>query len=163
MTITEVENAIYDWINGLLGLQVIFAHPNAPRPKTSYVLINIFDINQNGTPETDSTLLVDDSTDNIYSAQKEYSISINTYYSGAYQSAADIRNSLSKLLTQEQLYTAGLGYLMSGNIQKLTEEIDKEFEERAQFDIFFSVRSQATENIEAIKKIEINNTTIGES
>ena len=162
MTNAEIENAIYGWINGQLSLTAVFAYPNAPRPTTSYVLINFLTDLQLCTEETIGVLKVDETTDNTYSTLNEMTISINTYYSGAYQSAVDINNSLMKTTIKEYLYAAGLGFINTTQVQKIPELIDKKWEERAQFDITFSVRRSTTENIETIKKIEINDETIGD-
>ena len=168
MTITEIENVIYAWINGLLGMKVIFAYPNAGRPAASYVLINILTDIQNGTEETDRTLLIDESINNIYSSLNSITVSINTYYSGAFQKAIDIRKSIMTVSVEDQLWAAGLGYVSATNIQKIPEQIDKRWEERAQFDLVFNVRENTTENIASIKQIELTNeidnstTTIGD-
>jgi hypothetical protein len=158
----QMENTIYLWINGILGLQAIFAYPDEDRPKTPYVLINSLSDVQKGTEESTSVLLPDTSTDKTYSAVAEVTFSVNTYYSGAYQQAINIKKSLMLVEVQDLLYSSGLGYLSSTQIQKIPELIDKRWEERAQFDIVFLVRYEAKENIETIKKIEVNNNTIGD-
>lgn len=157
MNIVQIEDAIYNWINGQLGKQAIFAYPNAPRPTTPYVLINLFQIIQNGTEEGVGELQPDKSTNNTYSTLKEVTISINTYYAGALQSAHDIRNSLSLTAVLDQLWIDGLGFLNAGNIQYLPEEIDSIFEQRAQFDITFAIRTEVIENIASVQNIELTN------
>lgn len=164
MTNTEIEDTIYSWINGILGFDAIFAYPDAPRPSTSYVLINFLTDIKTGTHETIGVLQGDDSTNNTYSSLDEITISINTYYNGAFQKAVDIQKSLMLISVEDLLNDNGLGFLNHTQIQKIPEIIDKKWEERAQFDITFSVRRQTTENIATIKKIEtenlIDNTTI---
>jgi len=157
MTNTEIENIMYGWINGLLSMTAIFAYPDAPRPTSSYVLINFLTDTKLGTHETDGVLQVDDSTNNTYSSMNQTTFSINTYYDGAYQKAVDIQKSLMKLTVEEYLFDNGLGFIEMTQIQKIPELIDKKWEERAQFDISFSVRRETTENIETIKKFEIEN------
>lgn len=162
MTNVQIEDAIYGWINGLLSMAAIFAYPDTPRPTTSYVLINFLTDLQLSTEETDGTLLVNETTDNIYSSLNEVTFSINTYYSGAFQNAVNIVKSLNKLTVKEYLFAAGLGFISATQIQKIPELIDKRWEERAQFDIVFSVRRSTTENIETIKHVEINNIKVGD-
>lgn len=157
MTIATIENAIYAWIFGLLGFKTIFAYPNAGRPTTSYVLVNVITDTQTGTEETESTFLIDESIDNIYSSLNEITISINVYYAGAYQKAIDIKKSLMKVTVTDQIWNAGLGYVSATAIQKIPELIDKRWEERAQFDLVFNVRETTTENIETIQKVELTN------
>ena len=57
----------------------------------------------------------------------------------------------------DQLFAAGLGYKNAGTVNKIPEEINKQWEERAQFDCFFFTRSLDEENIETIKQIELTN------
>ena len=162
LTNVQIEDAIYGWINGLLSMTAIFAYPDAPRPTASYVLINFLTDLQNGTEETDGTLKVDESTDNIYSSVNTVTFSVNTYYDGAFQNAVTINKSLMKLTVQDYLFAAGLGFISVTQIQKIPELIDKRWEERAQFDIVFSVRRSNTENIATIKQVEVNNITVGD-
>ena len=146
MTNTEIEDIIYDWINGILSMQAIFAYPDVPRPTTSYVLINFLTDLEKGRHETIGVLKVDDSTDNTYSSLNEVTFSINTYYDGAFQKAVDIQKSLMLLSVRDLLNDNGLGFLNYTQIQKIPEIVDKKWEERAQFDITFSVRRTTTEN-----------------
>lgn len=158
LDITAIEDALYAWINIIdSSIETIFAHPNAPRPKTQYALINILESNALGREEHKDTLLVDNSIDVDYSNIEELFVTINTYYDGAYQLATKLKNSLGRITIQEQLFAAGLGYNTTSEVRDIPEEIDKKFEQRAQFDCFFFVRSLDEENIETIRKVEITN------
>lgn len=163
MNIIQIEDALYNWLNGLLGLEVIIAYPNAPRPTTSYALINIITDSEFGTEESDGELTP------IYASFNQVTISINTYYAASYQSAINIKKSLMKVEVSDQLWEAGLGYATSTQIQKIPELIDKRWEERAQFDIVFNIREEtAIETVGQIEKVQLTNeidgttTTIGE-
>lgn len=158
--IENVENILYEWVNIVLNdptIKTIFAHPNAPRPETTYVLINLVSMTPVGIEEVNSDLLLDNSIDINHSNVEELFISINTYYSGALQLASKLKNSLGRITVKEKLYRGGLGYSRATAINDIPEEIDKQWEERAQFDCFFFTRSLDTENIETIQQIEVNN------
>ena len=157
LNINQIEDAIRVWVDDVTSLEAIFAHPNAQRPITPYVLINFISATSQGTKEKDLTLLPDDSVDIDYSNLEELFVSINTYYAGAFQTTTKLKDSLDRVTVSEKLYAAGLGYLRSGTVQEIPEEIDKRWEERGQFDVFFSTRSLDEENIESIQKIEITN------
>lgn len=157
LNITNIENALYVWALGVSGVTTIFAHPNAPRPSTPYVLINVFQSTPIGVAEHENTLLGDDSIDIDYSNVEELSISINTYYSGAYQLATKLKDSLARVLVTDQLFAAGLGYSRATVVNDIPEEINKKWEERSQFDCFFFTRSLDEENIETIQEIQITN------
>ena len=157
LNITNIENTLYAWVSEVTELATIFAHPNAPRPTTPYALINIIQSEPKGIAGHKETLLLDDSIDVEYSTLEEIFVSINTYYSGAYQLATKIKDSLGRITIQEQLLAGGLGYMSAGSVQDIPEEINKKFEERGQFDCSFLTRSLDTENIETIQKIEVTN------
>jgi len=158
LNITQIENALYAWIQPIAGVTTIFAHPNAPRPKTSYVLINILQSSPVGIEEHEiSALKVDKSIDIDYSNVEELFVTINVYYAGAYQLATKIKDSLGRITVKDVLFAAGLGYSRTSEVRDIPEEINKQWEERGQFDCFFFTRSSDQENIETIRKIEIEN------
>jgi len=157
LNIVNIENAIRVWAFGISGIETIFAHPNAPRPITPYVLINIIQNAPIGIQESELTLLGDDSVDIDYSNVEELFVSINTYYAGAYQTATKLKDSLGRVTVTDQLFVAGLGYNKATVINDIPEEINKQWEERAQFDCFFFTRSLDEENIETIQKVEMTN------
>lgn len=162
LNINQIEDAIRVWVVGVTSLEAIFAHPNASRPIVPYVLIHVMTATSNGTKEKELTLQPDDSVDIDYSNLEELFVSINTYYAGAFQTATKLKDSLDRVTESEKLFAAGLGYLRSGIVQDIPEEIDKRWEERGQFDVFFSTRSLDEENIETIQKVEITNNINGD-
>lgn len=165
MNIVQIEDALYSWINNVLGVDtgVIFAYPNAPRPSSSYALINVYTNSSLGHEESISVDNGDGTIDNTYSESKTITASVNLYYSGAYQKAITLSESLSKVTVYEALYGDGLGLISITPVQKIPEQIDQKWEERAQFDVTFTYRSEVNETIETIKQIEIEGETYGEA
>jgi len=157
LNITNIEDALRVWVVGITGIEAIFAHPNAPRPIVPYVLINIIQNTPIGIQESELTLLVDDSVDIDYSNIEELFVSINVFYAGSYQTATKLKDSLARVAVTDQLFAAGLGYKNVTAVNDIPEEINKQWEERAQFDCFFFTRSLDEENIETIQKIKITN------
>ena len=157
INITNIENAIRVWVFGVSGIETIFAYPNAPRPQTSYALINILQNTPIGIRESELTLLENKSIDVDYSNVEELFVSINVYCAGAYQTATKLKDSLGRVTVTDQLFAAGLGYSRATAVNDIPEEVNKQFEERAQFDCFFFTRSLDEENIETIQKVEITN------
>lgn len=157
LNINNIENALRVWVIGVIEIETIFAHPNAPRPKTSYALINLLQNTPAGIRESELTLLGDDSIDIDYSNVELLMVSINVYYAGAYQLATKLKDSLGRITVTDQLFAAGLGYNRAGDVRDIPERINKHWEERSQFDCFFFTRSLDEENIETIQKIEITN------
>lgn len=157
LNITDIEDALYAWASGVSGLTTIFANFNGPRPESPYVLINIISSTPVGIEEHKDTLLGDDSIDIDYSNVENIFVSINTYYAGAYQTATKLKDSLGRVTVNDQLFLAGLGYNRATVVNDIPEEINSQWEERAQFDCFFFTRSLDEENIETIKQIETTN------
>ena len=164
LDITAIEDAIYAWVSGASGIETIIAFPNAPRPKTQYALINIVTNTPVGVADRGYTLQGDDSIDVEYSNVEDVLVSINVYYDGAYAMATKIKDSLARVKITDALFEAGLGYSRATTVNHIPEEIDKEFEQRAQFDCYFFTRSlDAEENIATIQKIQITNELDGET
>jgi len=161
MNISEIENVLYSWINGLLGHQVIFAYQGNIRPQNEYTLINIIFQKAIGYWDTKEERQTDGTIKRDYSNLQLVTISINTFRENAFQRAIDIKKSLMVETVSDLIWTGGLGYVSTTQIQKIPEEINKDFEERGQFDIVFHLRDLETEIITDIQKIEINNKTIG--
>ncbi len=157
LNIVAIEEVLYDWAFAVTALPVIHAKPNAPRPPTAYTSLHILLNTPLGTVESTHTRGSAFTVDIDYSVVEELMVSINTFYAGAYQSATKLKDSLQKVLNFEQLYAGGLGYTRASAVQDLDAEINKKWEERAQFDVFFSTRSLEEENIEEIRKIQITN------
>ncbi len=158
MNKTQIEDALYDWVFDVLNIKVIHADQNAPKPKTSYALIKIVSLPYIGHPDTNSSLLGDDSADVEFSYLGDLFISINIYYGGAWDYANTLKKSLERTKVSESLFADGLGYHSSTAVKKLPQEINKQFIERSQFDVTFYLRTaDDVENIETIQKIEITN------
>ena len=157
LNITNIEDALVTWVEDVSGLTAVIAHPNARRPETPYVLINIIQSTPIGIEEHEDALLVDDSIDIEYSNVDDIFVSINTYYAGAYQLATKLKDSLARVTITDDLFAAGLGYSRATTVNDIPEEIDKKWEQRGQFDCFFFTRSLDSENIETIQKVEITN------
>jgi len=157
LDIDAIEDALRVWAVGITGLETIFANPNAPRPVAPYVLIHMLQNAPIGTREARVTLKADESTDVDYSNVELLTVSINVYYSNAYKLATKLKDSLGRVTVTDQLFAAGLGYSRAGDVQDIPEIINKQWEERGQFDCFFFTRSSDEENIETIQNVEITN------
>ena len=107
LNITNLEDALYTWAFGVGGIPTIFAHQNAPRPTTEYVLINIIQATPSGIAEHLDTLKVaDDSVDIDYSNLENLLVSINVYYSGSFQTATKLKDSLARVTVRDALFAA---------------------------------------------------------
>jgi len=92
-----------------------------------------------------------------YSTVNDIFVSINTYGTIAFTRATKLKDSLTRITILEALYEGGLGFHRATTVSEIDETVNVQWEERAQFDCFFYVRSLDEENIESIRKIEITN------
>jgi len=69
----------------------------------------------------------------------------------------NIRGSTHSVAVREYLTANNVGIGPKTITERIPAIVDKDFEERARFDMSFFIRSSYTENIETIKKIEITN------
>lgn len=157
MTLAQIEDALYDWVYGVVGVEVRFSHQDLARPTTSYVLVNIISSIPIGHEDTYSVLQPDDSVDVEYSGLNNLFISINSYYDGAWDRIKSLKKSLGRVLIIGDLYAEGLAFTVASAVRRLPESIDRQWEERAMFDVSFNLRDSSTENIETIKKVQITN------
>jgi hypothetical protein len=157
MTQTEFEDILRGWVNGILGYRTIFSYSGRPRPVKPYVMLNFFQRIDISTRCVERTELPDNTTDNVYSNLQEAIVSINAYGPGAYDIVENIRGSTHSVAVREYLTANSVGIGPKTITERIPAIVDKDFEERARFDMSFFIRSSYTENIETIKKIEITN------
>lgn len=152
MTIEEVENILYGWLYGIYGINTIFANQMGERPNNLYATIDINNIIQIGENDSDELTI---------GVLDEFTASINLYFSGALNSAKNIKIGIETLEVQEYLYENGIGFKTISDIRKIPTVIKSKWEERAQFDINFYVVSTLTYSDPGIiEKIEINDMLI---
>lgn len=154
---TAIETAIKSWIEDVLGIVVIFAHPGIDRPTTPYVVVELLQVGNQGQVETKRTLELNQTVTMEYSKPLELFVTINVYYEQAFYNANKLKNSLDRLTVYEDLYVDGLGFLRADAVRDIPEVINSHWEQRAQFDCFFSYRSLDSENITTIGKMEVTN------
>ena len=158
MTKTEIEDLLYTWIYGELGVTTIFVRPNAPRPTGDYVSINVRSILPVGEPDSVRTLNYQ--TDEVTITRgtlSEVSVSINVYRDGSFEYGQQLYDSLNKTTVIEALFAGGLGLHNHSDLRDAPEIVDAMWEERAQFDIKFYCRYTSNETIETIRNIEFTN------
>jgi hypothetical protein len=157
--IEAVEDTLRNWVTAVEPtLEVIFAPSNAPRPALPYIIIDVSQTVQVGWKESIGTFnAIDDSVDMDYSSVEDIFLSINTYGTLAFTRATKLKNSLNRITILDLLYAGGLGFHRASTVNEIPEEVNKKFEERAQFDCYFYARSLDEENIETIRKIEVTN------
>ena len=170
-TIETLKSAVYGWVSSTSNITTIFANQNIKRPTAPYALINILSINQVGTEESVTTVgtITNEDDEEVevvtttYSAMQEITVSINTFYKEAFQTALTIRDSINNILVTDYLNSVGLGYYMATPVTRMPENIDEMWEERAHFDVIFYYRFSSSFSSEVIKSIQLENELTGQT
>lgn len=158
LDITAIQKSLHDWVSIELGLKTIFAHQDGPTPTVQYALINILQASEIGHCEADEgSRQVDLTIDMEYSGLYNIMVSINVFRDDALSKIIKLRDSVCKVSVKEDLWADGLAFINTSDVRDVPDVVDKSWEQRAQIDFFFHVRSLVTENIDEIKKIELTN------
>ena len=155
--ITTLEKALYDWINAAISMETIFAHQNAPKPTGQFALVNLVQNTALGHCESDLERQGNDSIKAEYSQVYNLMVSVNVFRDDAFSKVVALRDSICKITVKDDLWAAGLAFATTSDVRDIPDVTDKNWEERAQIDFFFHVRSLTSEIINEIKKVEITN------
>lgn len=161
ITRATIEDALIVWLAAATSGSVIVADQNKPRPETPYLTVKVQGPLQLGQ---DSAGALTDPGAPAYASQaylgeREVSVSIQAFGSGAVDLARSAVNALSTETTRSQLGTAGL-FRRGGPIQvnELTALLDTDFQERAQFDVTFGLVDEYTDSVPLIESVECEGT-----
>lgn len=157
VNIAAIEKALYDWVKAAISMETIFAHQNAPRPVGQFALVNLVQNTAIGHCESDLVRQGDDSIEVEYSHVYNLMASINVFRGDAFSKVVALRDSICKITVKDDLWAAGLAFVTTSDVRDIPDVTDKNWEERAQIDFFFHIRSLEGETINEIKKVEITN------
>jgi len=160
MNIIELEDNVRAWVQRVLpGKPVGFAYTDFNRPKSSYVLLNLYTQVPLGTEGREYSPQPDRMVRVTTSSARKVHISVQVFYAGSVQFADQLTESLRQISNQEHFSQLGLGFTKTTDIKKVPVVINKKWEERAVFDIEFFARSEYFEDVETIESVELNSTT----
>ncbi|MCK5603148.1 hypothetical protein KAR91_14800 [Candidatus Pacearchaeota archaeon] len=157
VAIKTIEKALRAWINDAICVKTIFAHQNAPKPVGQFALVNLVQNTVLGHGESDLERQDDDSIEAEYSNVYNLMVSVNVFRDDAFSKVVSLRDSICLITVKDNLWAAGLAFATTSDVRDIPDVTDKTWEERAQIDFFFHVRSLECETINEIKKVEITN------
>lgn len=157
-TRANIEDAVYTWVQVSTGQTVIFAEQGPPRPDTPYLTIKVngpvsvgFD---EGRGLADPTGAPDPAVQ-TYRGEREVSVSVQAFGAGALDYARAAARALSTETTRSQLAAASLFHRgIVPAVNELTELLETEFEERAQFDATLGFAEEYTDDVYLIEDVE---------
>lgn len=157
LDIDAIGESIRTWIESVTGLSCIYSEGSGPRPKGSYLTLNVLNTTAWGDGEYETVAQPDYSIDFNHSIIHDIMVSINAYRDGAFVELSKLVSSLDHIATLDYFMAAGIGIGRHSEVRDVPEVVGAKWEQRAQIDLFFNVRSASTENIEGIKQVEVTN------
>ena len=164
MTYDDLRKNIATWVKNVLAIEVIYASGQGPRPKDQYVTINVTPSEKLIEDVRTETREVGGEIRADYEGVRKIMVSINVYRGEPMQAMITLRNSLSKILTQDYFNSLDIGIIEPNAINRIPEQIGKSWEDRSQCDFFFHYIPDidSDPDISEIKQIEITNEINGE-
>ena len=169
ITLSTLKTKLYTSFDAITSFQIIWANQNAPRPSTNYITLLIGSFTRIGWDEigepddTETPGEIGGAT--IIKGNREFTLSIQAFGSGALQELINIQSKL-EMPSVRTAFTAGNGIAIidAQNVNDLTGLMDSDFEERANLDVKCRIVSPfdavaealATEDEGIIKTVSIN-------
>lgn len=155
MTITELEDAIYAWLDSVKvnATQVTLMDENDPRPTGLYVSFKVTINRKVGDFESGMS---DASGDQNVIVHNEPVINIQTFRSGALQELTGIENSLGKQTVLDALSADNVAFRrILSEAQNISTLLDDTIEERASMDIAVGTKTILVDTVGFIEDVEL--------
>lgn len=152
-----INEFIRDTINTIIGTPgfAIKAKDNGPRPIGPYADVDFLadlSIGWEQKEQEDSGLDVS----NTIMGAREITFSIGFYRDSAKDNARKVRTAFNRQTVYESLFLAKLGLVARSEVRDVSERLEENWEERAQFDLTLSAVGSDEEIIRAIQFVTID-------
>lgn len=144
MTRQQIKTAVFAWatsVTGWTGTQVIWSHPDIPRPDLDYLSLQILATRARGQ----AAQVVEADGDAVSNQWQEVGVQIQSYGATAYDKLATLRMSLQGLTARTALNAAGLYRRDLPEISEIPAIAGTEFENRARMTVRFGFLGTLTE------------------
>lgn len=152
-------SAIISWISDVLGLTVILANPNAPRPPRPYAVLRIDDMIDLG-----HSCVGDVDEDGIaqIQTQKEFTLSVSVIGSPdddnnplyAYNKVIELKDSMNLSTVKSIFRTNKLSIREKGQVLNMPMLMNTKYVERGIFDVRFGVAVSQEDDVGIIETAE---------
>lgn len=151
----DLQLSLYNWAveNVPTGVPVIWYYPNAPRPQTTYITLNISTFNQMGWDYR--PMPIDNAGNVLLKGDREFTLSVQAYGVNPMQILENLRTSLQSETNLNQLREAGIAYFGQNSIIDISTLIDSRYELRAAMDLNFRIGQQYAEALGTIATAEV--------
>lgn len=143
------------------NLGIIFSHLNGSEPSTSYVVINILQIQQVGKGYT-STFT---NSANELSIQANYNVDVQFSFIGSLsgEMAQSFTQRLNDVLIREELQRNNLNIRTKTNIRRAPQKRDTKWVEYHNMDVVFTYAVNTQQVVDVIEAVVIVNAVTGET
>jgi hypothetical protein len=156
---SAIMQALYDWVDGELGIPVIWHHPNAPQPAKEYVTI---DMRPTQGPQWDYKSPPDDVNGiSTLRGDREFIVSLQLqgkklpYNENAGLTLAEqLATSLQKESTIAAFNAAGFAFVDRVATTDLSALGGTEFESRASLELMFRMGHETTDTVGVIETVD---------
>lgn len=163
LTLANLQKTIYSWVRtqveGVIpSSQIIWRNQSEPLPPRPCVTMKITD-GPKRTGYGDHVIFSGAGTKFYVGGQRTMTVSFQVFGNTkvlrpmAYQLAVDINSSLSLPTVLDLLRSGGIGVLQQGDPTNLTALEETEYEERAGFDVLFSLAQNILDDPSAIEHV----------
>lgn len=130
---------------------------NAPRPASDpYADVDLVSDTGIGWEQTViSDRTEDEDVDQTYQGMREIMMSIGFYREGSIDNARKVRTGLIREQVQELFRAADIGLIRRSEVREISESLEDDWEERAQFDVFLSAVGTDQEIVKSILSVDM--------
>ncbi len=139
LNITTLRTNLQAWVDAQTDSKVIWANQNSPQPEGAHVTLFVDPIAQLGRDGIGETVLVESEYLAVPFGDREFTLAIQAYRSGAYQDILNIVNSLQGETVRATLIANGIAYVRTLDQADISGLLQTQFQERAMADIRFRI------------------------
>lgn len=150
MTPTQLEDAVYTWLDAETALKIIFLDQAAPRPKPPYFGIRLTQLPVKGHA---NRMEVDNSGIQSIHTDKEVMVEITGYGAGIADELQNIEDSLQRENVIDTLNSAGLFSRSEDGPNKISFQLNETIEERWLYTVVFGYVRNITEDTSFIATV----------
>lgn len=163
-TTVGVENALRKWSQTITGTPFYFTDTSAARPSGLYGMIRFVSVQILGTPSQEFTPVTISGNPMVQNELNDKSVMVcrvDAYRTGARDVISTLKQGAYLTLPNEILQNANIGFVKFSTMLDLTQVIEANYEERAQIDVTFNLVGYASEVLNTITTIPIDNLSYG--
>lgn len=154
-----IKVAIQEWIvrsSGYDDSKVVFNDQTSPQPSKPYISMKVGSIVDIG--QSDARESIDNSGDSIFTGNREFTLSIQSYGDNALNILSTIKDSLDDEAELQTLRDNGVVFVDQLLFDDITELLETTWEERGQMDLLLRTTSVSSHQVGIIESVYLRST-----